>query len=91
MIVASSGDRLLEAQAERLYLDALLPHAAVLTPNLREAEVLLDAPIRTLADQREAARALGALVAATVVVKGGHAVADVAGEAVDVVWDGDRA
>lgn len=90
VMVASSGDRLLEPQAERLYLDALLPHAAVLTPNLREAEVLLDAPIRTLADQREAARALGALGAAAVVVTGGHAVTDAAGEAVDVVWDGDR-
>ncbi|TQN44127.1 hydroxymethylpyrimidine/phosphomethylpyrimidine kinase [Blastococcus colisei] len=90
VMVSSSGDRLLEPQAERLYLDALLPHAAVFTPNLREAEVLLDTAIRTLADQREAARALGALGPATVVVKGGHAVADVAGEAVDVVWDGDR-
>ncbi|GAB3350233.1 bifunctional hydroxymethylpyrimidine kinase/phosphomethylpyrimidine kinase [Modestobacter lapidis] len=88
VMVASSGDRLLEPQAERLYVEALLPHAAVLTPNLREAEVLLDASIRTLAEQREAARALGALGPSTVVVKGGHAVNDAAGEAIDLVWDG---
>ena len=88
VMVASSGDRLLEPQAERLYVEALVPHAAVLTPNRREAEVLLGAPIRTLADQREAARALGALGAAAVVVKGGHAVSDARGRAVDVLWDG---
>jgi hydroxymethylpyrimidine/phosphomethylpyrimidine kinase len=88
VMVASSGDRLLDARAERLYVDALLPHAFVLTPNLREAEVLLAAPIRSLAQQRNAARALGALGPSTVVVKGGHPVADSAEDAVDIVWDG---
>ncbi|MDT5028486.1 MAG: hydroxymethylpyrimidine/phosphomethylpyrimidine kinase [Micromonosporaceae bacterium] len=88
VMVASSGDRLLEPAAERLYREALLPHALVLTPNLREAEVLLGRSIRTLADQHEAARALGRFGPATVVVKGGHAVTDSADEAVDVVWDG---
>jgi hydroxymethylpyrimidine/phosphomethylpyrimidine kinase len=88
VMVASSGDRLLEPEAERLYRELLVPHAAVLTPNLQEAEVLLGSPIRTLAEQREAARALGGLGAAAVVVKGGHAVADEPDQAVDVVWDG---
>ncbi|WNV75220.1 bifunctional hydroxymethylpyrimidine kinase/phosphomethylpyrimidine kinase [Geodermatophilus sp. DSM 44513] len=89
VMVASSGDRLLEPQAEQLYRTALFPHAAVVTPNLREAEVLLDVPIRTLAEQQEAARALGALGPSAVVVKGGHPVTDEAEEAVDVVWDGE--
>jgi hydroxymethylpyrimidine/phosphomethylpyrimidine kinase len=66
----------------------LLPHATVLTPNLREADVLLDAPIGTLREQHEAARALGALGAATGVVTGEHAVTGIGSEAVDVVWDG---
>src|SRR5690349_879896 len=61
VMVASSGDRLLEPEAERLYRELLVPHAAVLTPNLREAEVLLGSPIRTLAEQRDAAGALGEL------------------------------
>jgi hydroxymethylpyrimidine/phosphomethylpyrimidine kinase len=86
VMVASSGDRLLEPEAERLYVVELLPHATVTTPNLREAEVLLGATISTLAEQRDAAAALGALGPSTVVVKGGHAVADTPGEAVDVVW-----
>jgi len=48
VMVASSGDRLLEQAAERAYLELLLPHAAVLTPNLLEAQVLLGATIGTL-------------------------------------------
>ena len=86
VMVASSGDRLLEPAAERVYVSKLLPHAMVITPNLREAEVLLGQPIRTLADQRNAATALGALGPPTVIVKGGHAVADTPAEAVDVLW-----
>ncbi|MDP9396273.1 MAG: bifunctional hydroxymethylpyrimidine kinase/phosphomethylpyrimidine kinase [Actinomycetota bacterium] len=87
VMVASSGDRLLEPEAERAYVEALLPHAMLVTPNRREAEVLLGSRIDTLADQHEAARALGKLGPAAV-VKGGHAVADSGDEAVDVVWDG---
>jgi len=90
VMVASSGDRLLEPAAERAYVELLLPHAAVLTPNLQEAEVLLGTGIGSLAEQREAARALGALGPRVVVVKGGHATADTQDEAVDVVWDGSR-
>jgi hydroxymethylpyrimidine/phosphomethylpyrimidine kinase len=86
VMVASSGDRLLEPAAEQLYVSELLPHAMVITPNLREAEVLLGQPIRTLADQRDAATALARLGPPTVIVKGGHAVADTPGEAVDVLW-----
>jgi hydroxymethylpyrimidine/phosphomethylpyrimidine kinase len=89
VIVATSGDRLLEEAAERAYIDELLPHTAVLTPNLREAEALLgDTPVATIEDQRQAARALGALGPHVVVVKGGHPLPDAAGVAVDVVWDG---
>ena len=88
VMVASSGARLLEPDAERAYLEALLPHAEVLTPNLSEAQVLLGRSITTLAEQREAARALGALGPRAVLVKGGHAVAGTQDEAVDVLWDG---
>jgi hydroxymethylpyrimidine/phosphomethylpyrimidine kinase len=88
VMVASSGDRLLEPPAERVYVERLLPLAAVVTPNLREAEVLLGGRIRTLDDQREAARALGALGASVAVVTGGDPLDDAGGDAVDVVWDG---
>ena len=88
VMVASSGDRLLAQDAEGAYVSLLLPHTTVLTPNLLEAQVLLGAAIATLPEQREAARALGALGPDVVVVKGGHAVAGTGDEAVDVVWDG---
>jgi len=88
VMVSSTGHLLLEPDAQQRYLDDLLPHAVVVTPNRREAEVLLGQPIRTLADQHGAARALGRFGARAAVVKGGHPVADAGAEAVDVVWDG---
>ena len=88
VMVASSGARLLEQDAERAYVEHLLPYARVLTPNLSEAQVLLGGAITTLREQREAARALAALGPGVVVVKGGHAVADAGADAVDVLWDG---
>lgn len=90
VMVASSGARLLEPDAERAYVEALLPWTQVLTPNVHEAQVLLGGSIRTLAEQREAARALADLGPGAVLVKGGHAVAGVGDDAVDVLWDGRR-
>ncbi len=90
VMVASSGARLLEPSAEQAYVTQLLPHTRVLTPNLHEAQVLLGRTIGTLAEQGEAARALGELGPALVLVKGGHAVADAGDDAVDVLWDGAR-
>lgn len=88
VMVSSTGDRLLDLNAERAYMELLLPHAQVVTPNLREAEVLLGRKITTLAEQRTAAEELAQLGPAVVVVKGGHAVGDTPGEAVDVVAAG---
>jgi hydroxymethylpyrimidine/phosphomethylpyrimidine kinase len=88
VMVATSGDRLLEPDAEQTYVRSLLPHATLLTPNLLEAEVLLGSPISTLTEQRDAARALADLGPSSVVVKGGHALADEPDQAVDVLWDG---
>ena len=89
VLVASSGAALCEDDAVAAYRRALLPVAAVVTPNLSEASVLLGRPVTTLAEQREAARRLGEL-APRVVVKGGHPVEDQAGLAIDVYFDGER-
>ncbi|HEU0108229.1 MAG TPA: PfkB family carbohydrate kinase, partial [Vicinamibacteria bacterium] len=86
VMVAKSGDRLLGRDAETAYRERLLPLATVVTPNLPEAESLLGRPVRTVAEMREAARALRALGPRAVVVKGGH----LEGDAVDVFWDGER-
>jgi hydroxymethylpyrimidine/phosphomethylpyrimidine kinase len=85
VMVAKSGDRLLDPDAEAAYRERLLPLATVVTPNLPEAEALLGRPVRTLDEMRAAARELRALGPRAVVVKGGH----LEGDAVDVFWDGE--
>jgi hydroxymethylpyrimidine/phosphomethylpyrimidine kinase len=84
VLVASSGDRLFTRDAERAYLDLLFPHATVVTPNLREAEVLLDRSLKTVDDAVEAAAALASYGPRCVVVKGGHLRGYA--EAIDVIW-----
>ena len=86
VMVARSGDALVDASARRAYVELLFPLAAVITPNLLEAEALLGQPVRDVAAMREAARALWALGPAAVLVKGGGMAAS--GEAVDVLFDG---
>ena len=86
VMVAKSGDRLLDAAAERAYVDRLFPLATVLTPNLHEAEALLGREVRDVPAMRGAARDLCALGARAVLVKGGA----LAGDPVDVFFDGSR-
>ena len=93
VMVATSGDRLLEAEAEQALREHLLPLAAVVTPNLEEAAILTGGSVRTLDEMRAAARALVDLGAGAALVKGGH-LADSEGTAattvVDLLWDGNR-
>lgn len=86
VMVAKSGDRLLDESAERAYLDHLFPLAALVTPNLPEAEVLLSRPVRTVTDMKEAAMTLSELGCSAVLIKGGH----LEGDPTDVLWDGTR-
>src|SRR5512137_1739137 len=61
VMVARSGDRLVDASAQQAYVALLLPLATVLTPNLAEAEALLGRPVRDRAAMRSAVRDLAAL------------------------------
>jgi hydroxymethylpyrimidine/phosphomethylpyrimidine kinase len=73
VMVAKSGDRLLDADAVDTLRRKLLPLADVLTPNLPEAGVLLDRPTpMSKAEMRRAAADLHALGCGGVLVKGGH-------------------
>ena len=76
VMVAKSGDALLEADAVAKLKDELLPKAALVTPNLPEAERLVGFPVRTVEEQEQAAKALCALGAQAALVKGGHAFGD---------------
>ncbi|MFI5914970.1 bifunctional hydroxymethylpyrimidine kinase/phosphomethylpyrimidine kinase [Dactylosporangium sp. NPDC051541] len=84
VLVASSGDRLFTVDAERAYLELLFPHAAVVTPNLREASVLLGRDVLDADDAVKAAADLAAFGPRCVVVKGGHLWGSA--KAVDAVW-----
>lgn len=71
VMVATSGDRLLDAEAEHA-LGALLARADVITPNLGELGVLVGRDIDGWDDALAAASVLSAAVGAQVLVKGGH-------------------
>jgi hydroxymethylpyrimidine/phosphomethylpyrimidine kinase len=83
VMVASSGDRLLDDEAEAAYLEHLFPHAHIITPNLREASVLVGREVTTVDEMVTAAVELAATGPDWVVVKGGH----LDGAAVDVVHE----
>lgn len=85
VMVATSGDRLLDADAESALVRELLPLATVVTPNLYEVEILAGMQVQTVEDAMHAARRLVDLGAGAALVKGGHLQGD---EAVDVLWDG---
>ena len=84
VMVAKGGARLLRDDAVDALRERMLPLAAVVTPNIPEAEVLVGRRIASLEDRRAAARELVAMGARAAIVKGGHA----DGDAVDVYFDG---
>src|SRR5713101_7272222 len=96
VMVASSGDVLLEPDAITMMRDVMLPLATVVTPNLREASILTGRDVSSRDAIREAAQALVALGARAALVKGGSpAAVALAGDvqnqdAIDIPYDGRR-
>ena len=84
VMVAKSGDSLRREDAVGVLRDRVLPLAAVVTPNIPEAETLTGLSIVTDDDVRKAASAIVSMGAASVVVKGGHR----DGPATDLYYDG---
>jgi len=82
VMVTSTGTPLLDDDGVAAYLDLLLPHAAVCTPNMREAALLASMAVTDLAQMEAAARRLAEYGPRVVVVKGGHLAADVAPDVV---------
>jgi hydroxymethylpyrimidine/phosphomethylpyrimidine kinase len=72
VMVATSGDRLLNSDAEHLVAEKLLPMAALVTPNLDEATILVGEEVRTPEAMERAGRALVARGAKAALIKGGH-------------------
>ena len=84
VMVAKSGDSLLQPDAVEALIRHILPLALVVTPNLPEAEVLSGMTVANREEMEEAARRIGKLGARHVLVKGGH----LKGDAVDILWNG---
>ncbi|HUY06003.1 MAG TPA: bifunctional hydroxymethylpyrimidine kinase/phosphomethylpyrimidine kinase [Acidimicrobiales bacterium] len=84
VMIATTGAHLLSEDARDSYL-RLLPFVDVITPNLFEAEYLLQTEVVNLRDMEDAARQLCDLGARSALVKGGHLDGDFA---TDVLYDG---
>ena len=82
VMVATSGAKLLRDDAIAVLEEQLLPLAAVLTPNIPEAEILSGMTIRNAADMEQAARTISERYGCAVLCKGGHQIND----ADDLLW-----
>ncbi|HEY5617163.1 MAG TPA: bifunctional hydroxymethylpyrimidine kinase/phosphomethylpyrimidine kinase [Vicinamibacterales bacterium] len=87
VMIAKSGDALIDDEAIAAMKTDLLRRAFLVTPNIPEAETLSGMTIQTESDQREAAKRIGTLGAAAVIIKGGHLGS---AEIVDLLYDGHR-
>ena len=82
VMIATSGSRLISEEAVEVLKSQLLPLAAVLTPNIPEAEVLSGLTISGPEDMERAAREIGERYGCAVLCKGGHDLND----ANDLLW-----
>jgi hydroxymethylpyrimidine/phosphomethylpyrimidine kinase len=87
VITATSGDRLLEPSAIELYEKELFPLAALLTPNLDEAQKLMGEPIRDVQAMRKAGHKMQKKYGVSILLKGGHLTGK---DAVDLLFAGDK-
>lgn len=72
VMVATSGDALLQEEAVSTLRDELIPHARIITPNIPEAELLLGRKIGRQEELPDAARALSCDGRVSVFLKAGH-------------------
>jgi hydroxymethylpyrimidine kinase / phosphomethylpyrimidine kinase / thiamine-phosphate diphosphorylase len=72
VVFSSSGKKLLTASGVEVLKNRLLPLAQLVTPNIKEAEILSGIKIRGLADRKRAARAILKTGVRAVVLTGGH-------------------
>lgn len=93
VMISKSGYSLLQPEAKKALIEELLPLADVLTPNIPEAEAILEEKlkknyeIKNVEDMVKAAEEIYKLGPKYVLVKGGH----LNGKAVDVLFDGEKA
>jgi hydroxymethylpyrimidine/phosphomethylpyrimidine kinase len=72
LMISTSGAKLLEPAAIKIFTEKLLPLAALVTPNLSEAEILTGKKISSVEEMRAAAHEIHSRFGCAVLVKGGH-------------------
>jgi hydroxymethylpyrimidine/phosphomethylpyrimidine kinase len=87
VMIATSGDRLLEPPAVEAYETELFPLAALITPNLDEAAWLLETKIKDRQSMEKAVRELAKKYRVSVLLKGGHLTGRAA---VDLLFAGNK-
>jgi len=85
VMVSTTGFSLLEADALNMFVDKLFPVSDIITPNIRESEILTGQKIKTIEDMEKAAADILKMGVNKVVIKGGHLCH---GSAVDILYDG---
>jgi hydroxymethylpyrimidine/phosphomethylpyrimidine kinase len=85
VMVAKSGDRLLQKDAETSLIKDLLPVTFLITPNVHEGEIISSTKIENIEDARRAAEIIQGKGPDYVLLKGGHLLEE---EAVDILFDG---
>jgi hydroxymethylpyrimidine/phosphomethylpyrimidine kinase len=83
VMIATSGDNLLETEAVEAYENELFPLATLITPNLDEAALLLGSVINGRRQMQTAAKALAKKYHASILLKGGHLPGD---NAIDLLF-----
>ena len=76
VMVATSGSLLAKGASVKVLCREILPYAALVTPNIPEAEVLSGMAIKTESDMEKAARIIFLEYGCNVLVKGGHGTKD---------------
>lgn len=76
VMVATVGTRLIKTDAVRTLATKLFPLSSLVTPNVPEAEILSDLPIRSKEDMEKAAKRIANTYGCAVLLKGGHNVSD---------------
>jgi hydroxymethylpyrimidine/phosphomethylpyrimidine kinase len=84
VLISKHGARLLSSEGEKA-LQSLLPHAALVTPNIPEAEALTGLAIHSEDEMKAAAKRILEFGCGAVLVKGGHGES---GDAVDILCTG---
>ncbi len=85
VMIAASGDALMQHEAAPVMREHLFPLATVVTPNLDEASILCQQKIRTEQDMEGAARTIRGMGPQYVLIKGGHLPGE---RVVDLLYDG---